>query len=121
MAIFIAPIAATLPGHQLHVVDNNEIEAIFGIEAARFGANIVDTGGRRIINKDARIGQHVGRLQQDRPLFLMDRTQAQPVTVDAGFHGQQTLYQLIVAHFQAEEGDARGVALSGILRNGKAE
>ena len=88
LPILVAPVATTLAGHQLHVVDDDQIKAMFGIEATRLSTNIGDADRRGVVNKDTGVGQHVRRFQQDRPLFFVHGAQAQAMAVDGRLHRQ---------------------------------
>ena len=90
---------------------------MLGVEAAALGANLVDGRGRRVVDEDGGVGQQVGGFQQNGPLVIMHLAETQAMAVDAGFHGEEPLHELLVAHLQAEDADARAVALGSVLRH----
>ena len=51
-----------------------------------------------------------------RPVLVMHLAYAQALAIDAGFGTQHTVYQLLLAHFQAEKGYATRLAADNLMR-----
>ena len=116
LPVFASP-AAPATGHELHVVDNNQIDAAFRVQAPRLGTDFQDRSARRVVDKDIRTGKRVGGLDQDRPFLLVDLTHTQPVAVYGRFDREQALHDLLAAHFKTEDSHACVVTPGGILGN----
>ena len=84
LAVF-ASSATTSAGHQLHVIDNYQVKAAFGIEPACLGADLHHGGARCVVDENIGAGQRVGGLDQDWPFLLVDLTHTQAMAVNGGF------------------------------------
>jgi len=62
-----------------------------------------------------RAGQHFDGVGEDWPLVVFQLAAAQPLGVDAGFLGDQTLHKLFIGHFQREHGHVFFVLLRRVL------
>ncbi len=92
--------------HKLKVIHNDDVQAMLGVEAAAFGAHLHGRYRRGIVNKDVLLGENAGSLGEFVPLVFLELAGAKPVRTDAGLRGNKPLHQLLVRHFQTENGDA---------------
>ncbi len=116
-----AVIGAGVAGHQLDIVQDDQIKAKFHIQAAALGAQRQwgDRGG--VVQPDAGIGQHFHSMGEERPFMFFQFAGAQTLGINAGFLGDQTLDKLLARHFQREDGHVFFVLLAGVFGNGKQE
>ena len=55
--LLLAVLEAAAPLHQLNVVDDQQVQAVLGLEAARLGAHLEHADRRRVVDEDPRLGQ----------------------------------------------------------------
>ena len=64
MAVVAARACAAL--HELQVVDDDEVEAVLGLEAAGLRAQVHDVDARGVVDVDGGLGDAVGRVDEPR-------------------------------------------------------
>ena len=99
-------------GHQLQIIHDDQIQAVFQAEAAGFGAQFGDCDAGGIVDEDLRLRQIAGSAAQPVPVFFVQISGVDPVGVDPGFAAQKTFYQLLLAHFEAENADGLVILVS---------
>ena len=93
------------PLHQLHVVDDDHVQAMLGGEPPALGAHLEDADRRRIVDVDLRFAERADRLRQPPPVALPEEPAAQPVRIDARLAGEHAQEQLLLRHLEAEYAD----------------
>ena len=89
---------------------------MFCLQATCTAAHIHRRNARRIINIDFRTAHRIAGIPKVRPVLVMHLAYAQTLAVDACFGAQHTVNQLLLAHFQAEEGHAARHAANLLMR-----
>ena len=105
------------PLHQLHVVDDDHVQAVLGREPAALGAHLEHADRRRVVDEDLRLAQRADRLRQPAPVALAEEAAAQPVRVDPRFGGEHAQEQLLLRHFEAEDADRHVGLGADVLRH----
>ena len=106
-------------GHQLQIVDDDHVEAVLGLQPAALGANLERRDDGAIVDKDLRLGQHAGRLDQLGPFVVPDLADAQVLRIDDRHAGDQALHQLLGRHFQAKERNPLFLENGRVLHHGE--
>ena len=76
------------------------------LETAGLGAHLRHGNARRIVDVNRRLIQFIAGIGQLRPLVVaVELARAQLLRIDVGDLAQQTLYELLLRHFQGKEGD----------------
>ena len=101
--------------HELEVVDDDEVEAAaFALELAapstRISA-IAEHGG--VVEVDGEVGEKAERLRDLALVAVGVLAEGEARGIDAGFHGEHALHELLGGHLDREEGDGRRLALGG--------
>ena len=93
------------PGHELEIVDDDQVQALFGLQPASAIAHLGrrDPGG--VVDEDLGLRQHPSRLDQPAPLRLIDVAGPQPPAIQSALHAEEPLHQLLLRHLQAEQRD----------------
>ncbi len=112
-AVVIASIAA----HQLEVVDDDEIEPIFHMQAAAFGAQLQRGYSGCIVQENLGVGEHFNGMGKFGPFIVAEFACAQTLGVDACFLRDHTLGDLLVGHLKREDSDMFFMKNSRIPRN----
>ncbi len=114
-----AVLGAEVATHQLQVIHQDQVQAVFGVETAGFGAHLQGRDGRGVVNEYLRVGKNAGGLHEGRPLILTQAAQAQALGINARLGGDQALHHLLGGHFQAEEGNTLIVFAGRVLGDGE--
>ena len=86
------------------------------LQAACTAAHIHRRNACRIININFRTAHRIAGIPKVRPVLVMHLAYAQTLAVDACFGAQHTVNQLLLAHFQTEEGYTARLAADNLMR-----
>ena len=86
--------------HELQVVDDDEVEAVLRLEAARLRAQVHDRDARRVVDVNRRAVELVGDGDELRPVRVVELARAQELRVDAAFGAEHALHKLLLAHLE---------------------
>ena len=86
------------------------------LQAAGTASHIHNGDACGIINIDFRLAHQIARAPQRIPVLVTHLAYAQTLTVNACLGAQHTVNQLLLAHFQAEEGHAARLAANLFMR-----
>ena len=87
------------PLHELQVVDDDQVQAVFRLEAPRFRSHFGDRDARRIVDVNGRLIKLIAGIGQARPLFIaVELACAQFLRVDMGDLAEQSLDELFLGH-----------------------
>src|SRR6266568_2061684 len=89
--------------HQLQIIDDNQVDALLSLQAARLAAQLGGSYACRIIDPDTGLVQRILRNHDTLPLIILDPAGAQALLIDGRIHREQALCKLLFAHFQAED------------------
>ena len=89
--------------HQLNIIDDNEIEAMFHLETAQFRAHILYGKTRRIIDKELGFTHAIRCGNNLFPVSRIHVRTAQFFRAHTCHGGQNTTNELFLAHFQGKE------------------
>ena len=93
--------------HELEVVDHDDVQPMFRLQAAALGPDFRYRNARRIVDIEGRIHEDAGCIGQLVPFLLGgNAARPEPGAVHQGRRAEQALYQLFPGHFQGEEGHA---------------
>ncbi len=101
-----------MPGHELHVVDDQHAQVGFGLEPSGLGPHLQNGGRRGIVDPEGSGIQVPGRGRQPLVLVGGELPPAQALAVDPALGTEQPLDQLLLPHLQGEDGDG-DVVLDG--------
>src|SRR5215208_3999843 len=108
-------------GHQLQVIDDDQIETMLSLQAAGLGADIHDVGGGRVVDVDRGFTQPAEGTGDAVPFVVVDLPQAQAVRIDPSLHREDTLHELLGRHLQAEDADRFAVSDRGAVGHAKGQ
>ncbi len=89
--------------HQLHIVNQDDAQAVLGFQAAALGAHLHDGDIRRVVNIDRRFRQVADGVAYFPPVAILQEPRAQPVRVHLALRADHTGDQLLLRHLQAED------------------
>ena len=103
--------------HQLHVIDDDQIQPVFGGEAAALRPHLEDADRGRVVDEDPGFTERADGLRQPSPVALAEKSAAQAMGVDARLAGQQPQEQLFLRHLEAEDADGQVGFGADVLRD----
>ena len=103
--LLLAVLDAAGAGHELQVVDDDEAEAVLGLEAPALRPHLQGRDHGRVVDVDARVGEVGVGLGQARPVLLLELARAQAMGVDACVGAEHAEHQLLLRHLEGEEAD----------------
>ena len=103
--------------HELEVVDNEEIETVFHLEAAGFCAEFRNGGGDGVVDEDVGLRKFVHDRAHVLEVGIVELAALQFPRIDAEEGGEETVDELFLAHFQREYAHALMRTDCGILRD----
>ena len=101
----------------MEVVDHDEIQPVPVHDAPRLCTEFQDAEAGRVIDMDAAFGEDIGRLGQVAVVVLAKEAVPQALQVDLCPGAEQTLHELLGAHFQTENSDRCTVLRGRMLRD----
>jgi hypothetical protein len=109
LAVFGAAAAAA---HELEVVDDDQVERVaLGLVAAGLAAHFEDAHVGGVVDEERGLAEHLGGVLQLGEFGAREEAGAQAGGVDLAGHAEQSLNELFLGHFEAEEDAA--LALGG--------
>src|SRR5690606_13325392 len=100
---------ARLALHELQVVDDDEVEAPFGGEAARLGAKLRRRKHWRVVEPDVRLGKNTRSADNAALLELGLLAEAQAGRINARLGREQAHGELLGRHLERKEDDVRSL------------
>ena len=113
---FLLPAFGITALHELQIVDDDQVQAVFRFEAPRLRAHFGDGNARRIVDINRRFIELVAGIGQARPFFIaVELACAQFLRIDMGNLAEQSLDELFLRHFQGKEGHRLMLADADVL------
>ena len=99
--LLLTALAATsATGHELEVVDDDEVESLFELLLTALGAELSDRNTRCIIDGDICICDTVDGIDQLAPVLIREGTLTELICIDERLHREHTVDELLPAHFE---------------------
>ena len=108
-------------GHQLQVVDHDDLDVVMYFQTARLRAELEDRQRRRVVDEEFGASQRLGGRFEVAPLFGREPSQFEIVARYARLGHHQTHHELVRRHFAREEGDRLLVVDRHVARHGECE
>ena len=119
--LLAVPLRILVAGHQLQVVDDNDLDVVVYLQAARLRTELEDRERRRIVDEQRRRTQRFGRRLQVAPLLGRQAARFHVVAVEPRLGDDQTHHQLHRGHFEREKRHALLVVYGHIARHREHE
>ena len=119
-AVFVAASLRThgTGGHELEVVDDDEVEAALGLaESAGFGAHFSEGDTRGIVDKERRFDQAFEGVDEALAIFAWDESGLDFLRADVRLGGEHAAEERLLRHFEREDGDFLATLDGGVLRD----
>src|SRR5712692_10431269 len=91
--------------HELEVVDDDQVEAMLGFHASRLGPRLEHGQRRRVVDEDRRLGEPTGGIGEARPVSRLEVAGAHFVRGHTPLGAEETLDELLLRHFKAQDED----------------
>ena len=104
LLLTIAALTRLTRGHQLQVVDHDQLNVVVYLQTARLRAELIDRQRRSVINVERSRTERLGRNLQMAPLVGRQFATLDRCAVQSRLGDNQSLHQLFGAHFEREEG-----------------
>ena len=113
----LSALEAAAPLHQLDVVDDQQVEPVLRLQAARLRAHLEHAERGRVVDEHASLGERAERVRQAAVILLVQVAAAESVRVDARLRRQHAHEELLFRHLQAEEADGLVGLDADVLRD----
>ena len=101
--LLLAVLDAAGAGHELQVVDDDQAEAVLGLEPPALRPHLERGDGGRVVDEDLGLREVGVGLGEARPVLLVELAGAQPMRVDAGVGAEHAQHELLLRHLEREE------------------
>ncbi len=118
-AVLVPHPAAAL--HELDVVDDQQVQPLAALQAARLGAHLADRHALGVVDEQAGGRQPVGGPADARPVLGGEAAGPDAPGVHDGRRGQQALDELVAAHLEAEDRDRALLAQGRMLGDAEGQ
>ena len=110
------PLSALLARlHQLQVVDDQQVEFVFHLEAACLGAELHHRDARRVVDEHLRLGERAHGVGDLGEVHVRDVPAAQVERIDLRDAGEEAQHELLLAHLEREDADRLALAHRNVL------
>ena len=114
--------AARGAGHQLQVVNDDQVEALLlRGEPPGLRAHLQHRDARRVVYENLRVGERAQGAGEPRPLVARQIPAAEAVRVHPPLRAEHPHHQRLLRHLQREDGDDRPRLNRRVLRERQAE
>ena len=93
--------------HQLKIVDDDDAEAVLGLQAPRLGAELHDRQIRRVVDINRRLGKHAERVADAGEIIIPIRkpSRAELPRIHVCLGADHAVDKLLLGHFQGKDAD----------------
>ena len=97
--------SSAAPFHELEVVDNDEPELMFRLEAARHGAHFHNIDRAGVVDKDRRFAQGADGVADQAEIIVLEFAGSETPEIHIGMRGDHAIDELVRTHFEREYAD----------------
>ena len=101
----VVAVSSAATFHELEIVDDNESEFVFRLEAARHGAHFHDIDRTGIVDENGCFAQSADRIADKTEVVVLKLSGSEAPEIDTGMRRDHAIDELIRTHFEREDAD----------------